>query len=67
MPDNWQPIDELKPGHYATGLTFEGSEIGIYNDGVHILNVASGQLAVRVTHFRFHIPPHPAAAAPAAT
>jgi hypothetical protein len=42
MDQDWRPIAELKPGHYAVGLLDDGHEINIYRAGGHLLNVATG-------------------------
>jgi len=49
MDNAWQPIAELRPGHYAVGLLDDGHEVDILRAGAAILNVATGEKIAGVT------------------
>lgn len=49
---SWEPMDNLKRGQYGIGLFPDGSEAGIYADGLAVWNTATGQKAAGVTHWR---------------
>jgi hypothetical protein len=51
MPD-WKPMDQLKAGHYATGLLSDGTEIGIFFDGRALWNITTGARADNVIRWQ---------------
>lgn len=49
MGNEWRPIAELRPGHYAVGLLDDGHEVDIYRAGGRLCNVATGEKIEGVT------------------
>ncbi len=43
MENNWRPIAELRPGHYAVGRLADGHEADIYRAGTWLIDVATGK------------------------
>jgi hypothetical protein len=60
MTNDWLPIAELRPGHYAVARCLDGHEVDIYRAGNTIFNVATGQPVTEITGWRRRSfdPPH---------